>query len=85
MMNCEQCKAHLLDYAYGELPEEKAQEVSRALAGCDECQQELDRIRHVRGAFQEVMPAAAPAALVASVYLAPSRLARTVSTVPASR
>lgn len=74
MMNCEQCKAHLLDYAYGELPEEKAQEVSRALAGCDECQQELDRIRHVRGAFQEVMPAAEPPAMMRANILRQARL-----------
>jgi len=56
-MNCQEVKQHLLDYAYGELQADLTREVEAALEGCPECQQELARLRQVRSAFREALPA----------------------------
>jgi len=56
-MNCEQCKPHLIDHAFGELPAATAQPVARHLAECPDCALEFCRLRAdldgVAEAYQE--------------------------------
>lgn len=55
-MNCEQCKQHLLEYAYGELSPELHRQVSEALEQCPECREELAHVQTVQNAVRESMP-----------------------------
>jgi TolA-binding protein len=56
-MNCEQCREHLLGFAWDELPPQLQHEVADALARCPDCQQELAHIQRVRAAWQDAAPA----------------------------
>ena len=56
-MNCEDCKPHLIDHAFDELPAQTAQPVARHLAECADCALEFCRLRAdldgVAEAYQE--------------------------------
>lgn len=44
-MNCDECKSHLIDHAYGELPPGDAAPVARHLSECSACALEFCRLR----------------------------------------
>lgn len=55
-MNCEECKEHLLEYAWGELPDTTSQQIAAALEKCPQCRQELDRIQQTRDLWRQSVP-----------------------------
>ncbi|MBN1947156.1 MAG: hypothetical protein JW797_15910 [Bradymonadales bacterium] len=47
-MNCDRTRKHLVDYLYGELPPELAEEIERELDQCPHCAAEYRELRQVR-------------------------------------
>ena len=73
MPECRQIDERLLDFVYGELPDEAQAEVRAHLAGCDRCTAEIESLQKTRTALRELPEEDPPAALTARLVHEASR------------
>jgi TolA-binding protein len=84
-MNCQQVKAHLVDYLYGELPPELEREVEDALDQCPECAAELAQMREVHELVAALPRLDVPAQVHQNILREARLAADTASASPAPR